>query len=154
MPAMVAGDAVPVLRRRRRLLALALLLLGGHLVLGIARLPDRVLARRTADIERYRSEGAAKFLLGNAKLRGAEEIEWLQANVQPGDCVLWRGESQGAMEFVPALLAPALVVGEHAVASGGRSYHGRPLTRGTLPDGRQGIIVVEGCRDHLVLHVR
>lgn len=154
MPGMAVGNAVLILRRRRRLLALALLLLGGHLALGIARLPDRVFARRAADIERYRSEGAAKFLLGNAKLRGAEELEWLQANVQPGECVLWRGDAQGAMEFVPALLAPALVIGEHAVASGGRSYRGRPLARGTLPDGRHGTVVVEGHRGHLVLHVR
>lgn len=151
---MAPGNAVLSLRRRRRLLALALVLLGGHLALGIARLPDRVFARRAADIERFRTEGAAKFLLGNAKLGGADEIAWLQANVQPGDCVLWRGEAQGAMEFVPALLAPALLVGELAVASGGRSYQGRPLLRGTLPDGRQGTIVVEGCRDHLLLHVR
>lgn len=154
MPGMAVGNPVPVLRRRRRFLALALLLLGGHLALGIARLPDRVFARRAADIQRYRDAGAAKFLLGNAQLGGADEIVWLQANVRPGDCVLWRGEAQGAMEFVPAMLAPALVIGEHAVVAGERSYRGRPLTRGTLPDGRDGVVVVEGCRDHLRLHVR
>jgi hypothetical protein len=151
---MAQAQTVSSLRSQRRWFVGGVALLALHLALGIARIPDRVFARRAADIARYREEGAARFLLGNARLGGADVIEWLQRRVKPGDCVLWRGDSQGAMEFVPALLAPVVVVAETAVPAGAAHYRNRPLLRAELPDGRAGVVVVVGRRDALALEVR
>lgn len=131
-----------------------LLCLGGHLLLGLLRLPGRVIGRRIDEIEAYRREGAPQFLLRSARLGGAEAIEWLQRNVPPDAAVLWRWPADGALEFVPALLAPRLLVDERQVPPGATECAGRPLARGTLPDGATGVIVVQGTSDGgLVLRV-
>ncbi|HEB53233.1 MAG TPA: hypothetical protein ENI87_08270 [bacterium] len=114
-------------------------LLGGHLLLGIARLPGRVWQRRVAEVRAYREAGAARFLLERAKLDGADEIEWLLANVPADHVVLWRWPADGALEFVAALLAPRLVVDERAVPDDATTFAGRPIA--TSANGR---IVVQG----------
>jgi hypothetical protein len=127
----------------------------GHLLLGLARLPGRVLGRRFDEVAAYRRDGAARHLLGSARLGGAEAIEWLQQNVPSDTAVLWRWPADGALEFVAALIAPRLLVDERQVPVGATTCAGRTLARGTLPDGSAGLIVVQGTPDGgLVLRVR
>ncbi len=135
--------------------AVLLLLLLAHLALGVARLPGKVWSRRCAEIEGYRQQGAARYLLGSARLDGAAAIEWLCANVPPDAAVQWRLPADGALEFVAALIAPRLCVDERHVPAGAESYAGRPLARGTIPGGATGAIVVQGTEaGGLVLRVR
>ena len=114
-------------------------LLGAHLLLGIARLPTRVWARRIAEVDAYREQGAARYLLASAHLSGADEIEWLLANTSPASVVLWRWPADGALEFVASLLAPRLLVDERSVAADATTCLGRAIARGS-----GGRIVVQG----------
>jgi len=117
--------------------------------------PGKVWARRLDDVAAYREQGAAAFLLGGARLEGAEALQWLQRHVPADAAVLWRWPCKGALEFAAALLAPRLVVDERAVPPEATTAAGRPLARGVLPDGARGVLVLEGTADqHLVLRVR
>jgi hypothetical protein len=146
--------------RQRPWLAACLLLLAAHLAFGLLRIPGKVISRRGDDIDRYRREGAARFLLDNARLSGAETIEWLCTNVPANAVVLWRGESRGPFEILAGLIAPRLLVAEGSVGPAARQWHSpgglgdRPLASGTLPDGRSGILVVEAREQGLTLQVR
>jgi hypothetical protein len=121
-----------------------LVLLGLHLLLGIVRLPGKVCQRRIDDVAAYRRDGAARFLLGSAKLAGAAELEWLLTHTGPDAVVLWRWPADGALEFAATLLAPRLVVDERKVAADAGTFAGRPIAHGTTPDGANGQIVLQG----------
>ncbi len=89
-----------------------LLVLLGHLVWGLARVPSRGIDRRACDIARYRRLGDATFLLGQAALQGAEAIVWLRAHTAEGQRVPWQGADRGPIEFAAALLWPRLLVAD------------------------------------------
>ncbi len=125
-----------------------------HLGLGLARVPGVVFGRRWSDIDDYRARGAAGYFLGGPALRGAEVVQWILANVPADAAVLFRGETNGALEFVPGLIAPRLLVREQAVAADAREHRGRPLARRTEADGQQRPVVVVGLVDDLRLEVR
>ena len=57
-----------------------LVLLGAHLAPGIGRIPGRVMQRRLNEIHQYEQMGAARFLLEDAKLQGADELQWVLEN--------------------------------------------------------------------------
>jgi hypothetical protein len=124
-----------------------------HLAFALGRIPGKVFAKRAGEIERYRAEGAAS-LLGNAGFGGVETIDWLRAHVPADAVLLWRGVSKGPIELVPGLLGPRLLVVESAVAAGAEVYGDRPLAQGTLPDGRTGVLVLEGRGSALELGIR
>ncbi|MEE2888545.1 MAG: hypothetical protein VX951_14030 [Planctomycetota bacterium] len=124
-----------------------LVLLAAHILYGLVRLPDKVWGRRLDKIGRYQDEGAARYLFGSAKHGGADEIEWLQKNVSKEAVVLWRHPYDGALEFVSALIAPRLLVDERCVPPGTLKFVERPVARGTLPSGDQGVLIVQGTED-------
>jgi len=121
-----------------------LALLGAHLAIGIIRLPTRVIGRRLDEIELYQQKGAARFLLDDAKIQGADEIEWLLANTDKDCVVLWRWPCDGALEFAAALLAPRLIVDERKVSRGDTTFAGRNIAVGTTPSGEHGLITLQG----------
>lgn len=140
-------------RRRSFVARLSLAVLVAHLGLGLARVPGKVWQRRAEQIEAFRREGAAHYLFRTSGLEGAEVVTWLQERVPPDAVVLWRGEGP-ALEFVPALIAPRLLVAADRVPAGADRYAGLPLARARLDDGRSGVVVVEGRGLHLSLDVR
>lgn len=121
-----------------------LILLGAHLAIGIGRMPSRVIGRRLDEIEQYREMGAARYLLENAKIQGADELEWVLANTDENSVILWRWPSDGALEFAAALLIPRLVVDERKVPVGATSFAGRDIATGTTPSGERGLITLHG----------
>jgi len=121
---------------------LALLL--AHLAIGVGRYPTRVIGRRLAEIELYEQKGGARFLLEDAKIPGAEQLEWLLANTDKDSVILWRWPSDGALEFAAALLAPRLVVDERKVPPGASTFAGRTIASGTTPSGERGLITLQG----------
>lgn len=131
--------------------ALLLALLGAHIALGVARIPGKVIGRRVDEIEQFRDQGPARYLLGRAQLDGADEIEWLLENTDEDCVVLWRWPAKGALEFVAALIAPRLLVDERHVPEGATRFDGRPIAAGTLPSGRSGQIVVQGTEQQGLL---
>ena len=136
------------MRRARTAAKVAIALLLAHVALGTARLPGKVCARRFEMIDDYRKEGAAAFLLGDAKLGGAAELEWVLANTPERCVVLWRWPADGALEFAGALLAPRLVVDERDVPRGATTFAGLPIATGTVPSGEHGLIMLQGTDDH------
>ncbi len=141
--------------RRPTWTGLLLLLLGAHVLLGAVRLPGKVWARRLDEIANYRSRGAAAFFLADAHHRGAEVVEWLLAHSPPAAIVLWRGDSKGALEFVPALIAPRLLVRDDACTRDADRYLDRPLARLRTTNGAKGpVLVIVGRGDDLILEAR
>lgn len=121
-----------------------LVLLGAHLALGIGRIPGRVIQRRLDEIHQYEQKGPARFLLEDAKLHGADELEWVLANTAEHSVILWRWPSKGALEFAAALLAPRLVVDERLVSPGATQFAGRTIATGTPPSCTPGLITLQG----------
>lgn len=121
---------------------LALLL--AHLAIGVGRYPTRVIGRRLAEIEHYEQKGGARFLLEDAKIAGAKQLEWLLANTNENSVILWRWPSDGALEFAAALLAPRLIVDERKVPAGASTFAGRTIAAGTTPSGERGLITLQG----------
>lgn len=124
-----------------------LVLLLAHLAIGVGRMPSRVIGRRLDEIDLYEQKGAARFLLEDAKIEGAEQLEWLLANTAEDSVVLWRWPADGALEFAAAVLAPRLVVDERKVEPGSTRFAGRTIAAGTVPSGERGLIVLQGT-DH------
>jgi len=134
---------------------LLLALLAAHVLLGAARLPGKVWARRLGDIAAYRDLGAARYFLDDGHLHGAGAIEWLLANTPPDAVVLWRGDSKGALEFAPALLAPRLVVRDDACPPHASRHLDRPLARLGGNGRQQGpVLALVGRGDDLALEAR
>lgn len=125
-----------------------------HVVWCAARVPGRVVARRLEDIESYRSHGAPRFFLDGRQQGGAEVVHWILQHVPSDAVVLWRGEMQGSLEFVPGMLLPRLIVAEGACPAPARSYLGRPLAVRRDPDGAEHVIVVAGLGKSLRLETR
>ncbi len=124
--------------------AVLLAVLALHVLLGLARLPNKVWGRRLDQVDAYRKQGAAEFLLEGARLEGAHVITWIRDHVPADQAVLWRWPADGALEFVAGLIAPRLLVDERAVEAGAELHAGRRLTRGVIPSGGRGLIVVQG----------
>lgn len=125
-----------------------------HVAIVVARVPGSVVLKRLAEIDAYRAAGPVRFHLDNALHQGADGIEWLLANTPEDAVVLFHGERHGALEFVPGLLYPRLMLDFHAVRRGQETALGRPIARGTLPGKGSGRIVVVGHGDRVELEVR
>ena len=83
-------------------------------------------------------------------MRGADVVEWILANVPPDGVVLFRGHTDGPMEFVPGMIAPRLLVREASCPAPLREYHGRPLACRDEAGERRAVVVVGGeCELHL-----
>ena len=134
-------------------LALAILL-GAHVAVGIARIPSKVWGERADEIARYRDVGAVRFHLDNRERSGADAVQAVLDRSPENAVVLWRGEWRGALEFAPALLAPRLVVDERYCPKDATSLWDRPLARGRLADGSEGILVLVGAVDRIELALR
>ena len=124
-----------------------------HVVWCAARIPGRVVARRLEDVASYRSLGAPHFFL-DGQQGGAEVVQWILEHVPTDAVVLWRGEVQGSLEFVPGMLAPRLIVAEGACPAPARRYLGRPLAVRRALDGTEHVIVVTGLGKSLRLEAR
>ncbi|MFN3244054.1 MAG: hypothetical protein ACE37K_21285 [Planctomycetota bacterium] len=125
-------------------------LLLAHLALGVVRLPGKVWLRRVEEVEAYRDQGAPHFLLGSARLGGADEIAWLCDHLPERCVVLWRWPAKGALEFVAPLIAPRLLVDERLVPADASTFAGLPIATGA-----HGRIVAQGTEDHgLILQGR
>jgi hypothetical protein len=133
------------------LCGLALVVL--QLAFGVVRVPGIVVWRRGADIADHRENGAVRHWLDTEHRRGAAAVEWVLANVPSDAAVLYRGDSKGAIEFVPALIAPRLLVRDEACRSTARTYAGRPLARRVGPDGDR-VVVIAARGDALDLEDR
>lgn len=129
--------------RRRWWSALGLALLAGQVAWGALRVPGRVYDRRLQDIAAHRSRGAVGWFLEQSHMGGAEAVRWILQHVPPDGVVLWRGQTKGALEFVPYLIAPRLLVAEGAAAAGW-TYAGRPLATRPGEDGTPAVVVLEG----------
>lgn len=126
---------------------LLIVLLGAHVVLGVTRVPGKVIGRRLDEIAAYREHGAAAFLLSRARLDGADELTWLLEHTDEQSVILWRWPADGALEFTSALLAPRLVVDERLVPGDATMFAGRPVASGVVPSGARGAVVVQGTSD-------
>lgn len=135
--------------RTRILLAL----LGLHLLWVGVRVPYSVGFRRIAEVRSFQERGSTSSFLGSGHLRGAAIVEWIRANTAEDSIVLYDGPRPGALEFVPPLLFPRLLVADHSIAPGAVTWNGRAIARGTL-DGATGRIVVIGRGDDLGLELR
>lgn len=132
------------MQRPRATAALLFALLAAHLLLGIGRLPGKVIARRVDQIGQYDKQGAARFLLERAKIGGADELEWLLQHTDENCVVLWRWPCDGALEFAASLLAPRLVVDERCLPADATTFAERSIAVGTVPSGERGQIVLQG----------
>lgn len=130
------------------------LLLAAHLAILVGRAPRGAFHKRIVEVSRFQELGAARFHLDDEHLFGGRHVEWIQAHVPDRAALLWAGDHRGALEFVPALVFPRLLCDARAVPEGAHDVAGRPLARGTLPDGRTGEVVVVGRRDRIDLDVR
>lgn len=125
----------------------ALTLLGAHLLLGVGRVPGKVYGDRFDEIERYRDNGAATFLMTGAVPNGPAEIDWLREHTPERCVLLWRWPADGALEFAAALLGPRLVVDERVVPAGATTFLDLPIATGELPSGERGQLVLQGTDD-------
>ncbi|MFT4516429.1 MAG: hypothetical protein ACI89X_000837 [Planctomycetota bacterium] len=139
--------------RRPNGAAIACTLILAHIAWGLVRVPSRVIIRRLDDVDAYREEGAAAYLLGANGLAGKEAIEWLLNNTPADSVVLWSGENMGALEFAPDLIAPRLLVRASKPAAGQTHYAGLPIAQYTW-QGRSGAATLVGRDDALFLEVR
>ena len=137
----------------RGVLRLVLALVIIQLVWGVARIPHAVFGQRLEEIDAYRTEGAVRFHLGPRFGESWQIVEWLLANTPEHCALLWRGEGKGAMELVPGLVWPRLVVREDRIPGQATRAAGRPLATGS-PDGEAGTLVVVGLGAGLGLEVR
>lgn len=125
-----------------------------HVCWGAARIPAKVYGRRWEDIEQYTAEGAVRYFLDTGHYRGADAVLWILDHVPEDRAVLWRGNPRRAMEFVPALIAPRLLVREVDVAQRARQHRGIPLARGAPGGSEKGVLVLVGLGDRVELEVR
>lgn len=124
-----------------------------HVIFVIVRVPHSVFGRRSKDISDHAERGAVRFHLDNKHRQGAAAVEWILANVPEDGVVLSQGELRGALEFVPVLIWPRLLV-RSAVPKSAREFAGRPIARRRREDGHEGQVVLIGLGDALELAVR
>jgi hypothetical protein len=134
----------------RRLL---LTLLAIHLVWVGLRVPYSVVFRRMQEVARFEDRGAVASHLESGRRSGAAIVEWVLQSSQERDVVLFRGSRKGALEFVPALLHPRLLVEAAATDRSDLEYRGRPIAIGSR-DGKRGQIVIIGDGDKLGVELR
>lgn len=144
---------VPQVERTGGLARWAFAAVAAHLLLGVARVPGVVIGRRLADVDDYQRRGAVRFFLDTEHRGGADVVEWIRAHVPDAAAVLYRGDSKGAIEFAPALLAPRLLVAEGLCPDDAVSWAGRPLARRPASDGGR-ILVIAASDDGLRLETR
>ncbi len=119
-----------------------------------ARVPHSVVVKRATEIGQYRSVGGPRFHLDNKFRSGARWVEWILAHVPEDAVVLFRGEQRGALEFVPALVFPRLLVAAAGVPAGQDSFAGRSIARGQIDGLGEGQLVLVGAVDHVGLELR
>ncbi len=137
-----------------RLALLLACLLGGHILWGALRIPGRVYGKRLQQVRHYQQVGGPGYHLDNRHRQGAELLRLLLAETSPDCILLWRGDTRGAIEFVPPMIAPRLLVAEDACPVNATHLFERPLAHGMLADGSSGIFVLVGDGDRLSLELR
>lgn len=121
---------------------IVLALLGVHVALGALRVPTVVVGRRCADVAKFTERGAVRFHLDTEHRHCAEAVEWLLANVPETGIVLYRGDSKGAVEFVPALVAPRLLVRDAECPANVDTWNGHSLARRAAADGGRVLVLI------------
>ena len=124
-PGGAANSTEPAWRRRGRVvLALAVV---GHVVFGLLRIPHAVIAQRWADVDAFRREGDAAWLLRTARLNGADAIALVRECTGPDAVIAIRGAHEDALEWAPPLLWPRLCCAERALPAGATTFAGRRI---------------------------
>ena len=137
-----------------RLAVLSACLLGIHILWGALRIPGKVYGKRLEHVRRYREVGAPGYHLDTDHRQGADLLRLLLAETPPDCILLWRGDTHGAIEFVPPLIAPRLLVAENECPANATHLLERPLAQGMLADGSRGVFVLVGHGDSLSLELR
>lgn len=137
----------------RGLVWVPITVLTAHLALCAARIPGVVVGRRLADVAEYERKGAVRWFLDTEQRHGADAVEWIRTNVAGEAIVLYRGDSKGAIEFLPGLLAPRLLVAEGLCPGDATTHGGRPLARQAAEEGG-GVLVIAARGDELRLERR
>ena len=150
-PRILGWTALPVTRLRPH--HALIVLLAAHLSWVAARVPHAVVMKRLGEVDTFRSRGDVAHFLDNHLFRGADVVAWARANTEVDAIVLFDGEQKGALEFVPALLFPRLLVAAGAVARGQTDYCGRPIAVASR-EGRTGHVVLVGRGDRVELELR
>jgi hypothetical protein len=83
-------------------------LLAAHVLFGLCRAPLVTVARRAQEIAEYRREGDIAYVMRTSHLQGADALVELRRTTPPDHDVRVRGDSNGPLEFAPALLWPRL----------------------------------------------
>lgn len=153
-PERAADDPTAAPRARRVVRGLLLGLLAAHLLIVVARIPRAAWSKRLDELEAHQRLGRPRYLLEGAHLGGADVVEEILAETPPDCAVLFDGRRHEAMEFVPALLFPRLVVGAGSVDPAARHAAGRRLATRRDADGRERQLVIVGLGDALEVRLR
>ena len=111
---------------------LLLVVLVGHLLLGLLRIPHAVVNKRGDEIALHGKVGHVSYLLDTKHHKGAAQVEWLLANTPEDSVILWRGEYKGSFELVAHLVYPRLLYEESRVAPGVDTIHDRKVAAKVL----------------------
>lgn len=139
--------------RRLDLRSLLLLALGAHLLFGLLRLPHAAYHKRMAQIASRRGLGDLAYHLRFSS-QSVAALAWLRDHTPTDAVVLFRGPWQGALEFAAPLLQPRLLYAEAAMPTGIQTMFGRPLARGSLPEGEGLMVLVAAVDQPLRLQLR
>lgn len=118
--------------QRRHITALLLLLLAGHLLLGLGRLPHGVFGKRQTEAALHREVGRVRYLLAARHHQGFEAVEWLLENTPRHCVILWRGNAKGSFELVADLVFPRLLYDASSLRPGTDTIFGLPVASKVL----------------------
>lgn len=131
---------------------LLLAIVAAHVLFAAARMPHAAMHKRWQEIERWRADGPVPWFFEGGD---RDVVAWLLRHTPPDGAILWRGGSEGAIELVPGVLFPRLLVHEAHVPLGAGEAFGRPLARGTPPgSSRDGFVVLVATGERLELALR
>ncbi len=118
--------------QRSHVTALLLLLLAGHLLFGIGRIPHGVFGKRQTEAAFYHRVGRGRYLLEARDYQGWHAVEWLLRNTPEKSVILWRGEAKGSFELVADLVFPRLLYDASRVRPGTDTVLGLPIASKVL----------------------
>lgn len=111
--------------------ALLTVLLVGHVLFGLARLPSGGFVKRLEAIEEYQAQGPL-WHFRHADADTQRLADWLLDSVDADHALLYDGSAQGALQLLGPLLYPAILVHHRALSKDGTAA-GRPVFTGQPP---------------------
>ncbi len=122
---------------------LLLFAVGFHLVFGLLRVPKGTYAKRLAQIHKFETQGQVRYFLERFGQDSIDVIDWIRSKTPEDSVVLFEGEWRGAMELVPALIHPRLLVEAKAIRATQTEYKGRPIVHGPYKAlGKAALVLV------------